>query len=91
MGEERFIEKTIQSMIQQTILPIKWVIVNDGSTDNTGNIVKRYLSQYRWMDLVEIPQRRDRSFAKKVHSFNAGLEMVKEIHQHTMGEQAKNS
>lgn len=84
-NEEAFIEKTIQSMIQQTILPIKWVIVNDGSTDDTGNIVKRYLSQYEWMDLVEMPQRRDRSFAKKVHSFNAGFERVNGLEYEVIG------
>ena len=37
-NEEQFIEKTIQSMIRQSVLPIKWVIVNDGSTDRTGEI-----------------------------------------------------
>ena len=36
-NEEAFIEKTIQSVISQTVLPAKWVIVNDGSTDTTGN------------------------------------------------------
>src|SRR2546425_7298714 len=76
-NEAKFIEKTIQSMIQQTVLPIKWVIVNDGSTDETGNIVKRHLPNQNWMELVEIPQRQDRSFAKKVHSFNDGFERVK--------------
>lgn len=78
-NEEAFIEKTIESMIRQTILPMKWVIVNDGSTDRTGEIVKRYLSEHQWMELVEIPQRKDRSFAKKVHSFNAGFERVKTL------------
>lgn len=84
-NEEQFIEKTIQSMIQQTVLPIKWIIVNDGSTDGTGNIVKRYLSGHRWMEMVEVPQREDRSFAKKVHSFNAGLERVKSLEYEVIG------
>lgn len=78
-NEAALIEKTIQSMIVQTAIPIKWVIVNDGSTDDTGNIVKRYLPKHSWMELVELPQRQDRSFAKKVHSFNAGFEKVKEL------------
>jgi len=84
-NEEAFIEKTIQSMIQQTILPIKWVIVNDGSTDNTGNIVKQHLLKHSWMELVEIPQRQDRSFAKKVHSFNSGLERVNRLEYDVIG------
>jgi glycosyltransferase involved in cell wall biosynthesis len=84
-NEAAYIEKTIQSMIGQTILPMKWVIVNDGSTDETGNIVKRYLERHPWIELVEIPQRVDRSFAKKVHSFNAGFEKVKGLEYEIIG------
>ena len=78
-NEETFIAKTIESVIQQTVLPLKWVIVDDGSTDNTAQIVKRYLAQHSWMELVQMPQRRDRSFAAKVGAFNAGYEKVKEL------------
>lgn len=84
-NEEAFIEKTIQSMIQQAMIPAKWVIVNDGSTDNTGEIVKRYLPDHPWIELVENPQRKDRSFAKKVHSFNAGFEKVKALEYDIVG------
>ena len=84
-NEEAFIGKTIESMIRQSVLPMRWVIVNDGSTDNTGNIVKQYLPHHRWIELVEIPQRQDRSFAKKVHSFNAGYERVKELNYAIVG------
>ena len=34
-NEADFIEKTIQSVIAQTVLPLRWVIVSDGSTDDT--------------------------------------------------------
>ena len=78
-NEEAFIERTIQSMIRQTVLPLKWVIVNDGSTDNTGAIVRRYLADYSWIELLENPQRQERNFAKKVQSFNAGLQRVVEL------------
>ena len=43
-NEEQFIEKTIQSMIQQTVLPIKWIIVNDGSTDKKTNTILKELN-----------------------------------------------
>ena len=84
-NEAALIEKTIQSMIEQTALPVKWVIVNDGSTDDTGDIVKRYLPKHSWMELVEIPERQDRSFAKKVHSFNAGFDRVKGLQYEIVG------
>jgi glycosyltransferase involved in cell wall biosynthesis len=72
-------------MVQQTVLPMKWVIVNDGSTDRTGEVVKKYLPAHRWIELVEIPQRQDRCFAKKVYSFNAGFERVMDIPYEIIG------
>ena len=42
-NEAAFIEGTIKSVVAQTILPVKWVIVSDGSTDGTDEIVKKYL------------------------------------------------
>ena len=83
--EEAFIEKTIQSMIRQTLLPTKWVIVNDGSKDRTADIVNRYLTKYHWMEMIEMPMRRDRSFAAKVNSFNAGYERVKSLGYEVIG------
>ena len=76
-NEEAFIEKTIQAMIQQIVLPLKWVIVDDGSTDRTAKIVGSYLAKYRWIEMVQMPEQRDRSFAGKVTAFNAGYERVK--------------
>jgi glycosyltransferase involved in cell wall biosynthesis len=84
-NEEAFIEKTIQSVIAQTVLPLKWVIVDDGSTDKTREIIGRHLSQNSWMELVELPQRRDRSFAAKVTAFNAGYEKVKNLRFDVIG------
>ena len=57
--EEKFIEKTIQSILSQTIRPIEWIIVNDGSTDNTGEIIDKYANQHNWIKTVH---REDRGF-----------------------------
>jgi glycosyltransferase involved in cell wall biosynthesis len=84
-NEERLIEKTIQSMIAQTCLPEKWVIVNDGSTDRTESIITKYLPDHPWIELVNLPVRRDRSFAGKVFAFNAGLERVKGLDYEVIG------
>jgi poly-beta-1,6-N-acetyl-D-glucosamine synthase len=84
-NEEAFIEKTIESVINQTVLPVKWVIVDDGSTDKTREIVGRYLVRYRWIEMVQMPQRRDRSFAAKVTAFNAGYERVKGLPYEIIG------
>ena len=52
-NEEKYIGKTIQSVLSQTVKPKKWIIVNDGSTDNTSDIVKEYSSKHDWMELME--------------------------------------
>jgi biofilm PGA synthesis N-glycosyltransferase PgaC len=72
-NEEKFIGGTIQSMVAQTCLPERWVIVDDGSADRTAEIVRGYMKEYAWIDLVQRPQRKDRNFAGKVHAFNEGL------------------
>jgi len=84
-NEAAFIEKTIQSVIKQTILPTKWVIVNDGSTDATSSIVRPYLAEYPWMELIDLQVRRERNFAAKVNAFNVGQERVKDIEYGVIG------
>ena len=64
---------------EETILPVKWVIVNDGSTDATASIVSRYTEKYEWMELVNLPKRKGRNFGAKVHAFNAGKERLKNV------------
>jgi glycosyltransferase involved in cell wall biosynthesis len=84
-NEERHIEKVIESMIAQTVLPSKWVIVNDGSTDATASTVGQYLANYDWIELVNLPTHRDRTFAAKVHAFNAGFKRVKDLDYEVIG------
>ena len=84
-NEESFIEKTLASMVAQTVPPERWVIVDDGSTDGTTEIGENYTSRYPWIELVRLPQRRDRSFAGKVHAFNAGLERVQSLQFEVIG------
>jgi biofilm PGA synthesis N-glycosyltransferase PgaC len=84
-NEEAFIEKTLQSVVHQTYLPAKWVIVNDGSTDATGSIVRQYAGRYDWIELVNLPVRRERNFAAKVYAFNAGQEQLKTIEYEVIG------
>src|ERR1700733_2549211 len=84
-NEEKHIEELIRSMVSQTALPSKWVIVNDGSTDATASIVGQYLTKYDWIELVNLPTHRDRTFAAKVHAFKAGLERVQNCEYEVIG------
>jgi biofilm PGA synthesis N-glycosyltransferase PgaC len=72
-NEEVFIEKTIRSMINQTIRPLRWIIVNDNSIDRTREIVEQYVQQYDFLQLVNIKRSGDRHFGNKVRAFNQGL------------------
>lgn len=76
-NEEAYIEKTIRSVTSQTVLPKRWVVVSDGSTDRTDEIVMKYLPGNSWMELVRMPERKERHFAAKVNCFNAGLDKLK--------------
>ena len=84
-NEASFIERTIKSVIQQTVKPAKWVIVSDGSTDRTDEIVARFASEFPWMELVRMPERRERHFAGKVHAFSAGYARVKDLAYDVIG------
>jgi len=75
-NEAQYIELTIKSVIAQTVRPLKWVIVSDGSTDGTDEIISRYSSENPWIELVRMPERRERNFAGKVHAFNAGYRRI---------------
>jgi glycosyltransferase involved in cell wall biosynthesis len=75
-NEERFITKTLESMVAQTLLPERWIIVNDGSTDKTADIAADFARRFPWIELVHRSPRLDRHFGAKVHAFNAGLERV---------------
>ena len=77
-NEARFIELTLKSVTNQTVLPRKWVIVSDGSTDGTDEIVKKYMARHPWIDLLRMPERAERHFAGKVHAFNAGYAKVRD-------------
>ena len=75
-NEAEFIELTIQSVVAQTVKPLRWVIVSDGSTDGTDEIVAKYAADHAWIELVRLPERRERNFAGKVLAFNAGYAKV---------------
>jgi biofilm PGA synthesis N-glycosyltransferase PgaC len=75
-NEEAYIEKTLRSVVSQTVIPEQWVIVDDASTDSTAQLVENYVRKYPWIELVRRTQRAERSFSRKVDAFNAGLQKL---------------
>ncbi len=78
-NEEAFIAKALDSVVAQTLLPARWIIVDDGSLDRTAEIAASYAERYPWIELIRRPQHLDRSFAGKVHAFNAGFKRVESL------------
>ena len=75
-NEEAFVENTIRSVVAQTALPARWIIVSDGSTDRTDSIVQKYAAQYDWIQLLRMPEHREHQFAAKVHCLRAAWEKL---------------
>ncbi len=84
-NEAKFIELTIESVVTQTVKPLKWIIVSDGSTDATDEIVRGYAAEHSWMELIRMPERGERHFAGKVHAFNAGYAQVRDLPYEVIG------
>jgi glycosyltransferase involved in cell wall biosynthesis len=53
--EEAYAERTLESMIAQTVLPVRWVIIDDGSTDRTGEMAETYAKKHPWIEVVHVP------------------------------------
>ena len=84
-NEEAFLEGTIRSVVAQTVLPTKWIIVSDGSTDHTDEIAQRYASQHNWIQLLRMPEHCDRQFASKANCFNAGYALLRDTDYDIVG------
>jgi poly-beta-1,6-N-acetyl-D-glucosamine synthase len=84
-NEAEFIDRTLKSVVAQTVRPAKWVIVSDGSTDGTDDIVEKYSVDHAWIELLRMPERRERHFAGKVLAFNAGYARMKNVPYQVVG------
>jgi len=76
-NEQALIEGAIRSVVMQTRRPCAWVIVSDGSSDRTDEIVERYAAEFHWIRLLRMPEHRDRTFAAKAICFNAGYDQLR--------------
>jgi glycosyltransferase involved in cell wall biosynthesis len=78
-NEQSFIRRTLDSVVTQTTLPERWVIIDDGSNDGTSEIVESYTKRYPWIELVCRTQDPDRNFASKAHSVALAFARVKPL------------
>lgn len=76
-NEADYMRKTLDSMVAQSLKPTLWVIVDDGSTDDTPAILAEYAAQHDWIRIVPKPDRGHRAVGPGViEAFYVGMEAV---------------
>ncbi len=78
-NEAARIEATLQAVERQTIRPLRWIIVSDGSTDGTDAIVQRHAAREPWIELIRMPPHAGRDFAAKAHCVRAAYDRLREV------------
>lgn len=84
-NEAEYIEETLRAVAGQTIKPKKWVIVSDGSTDETDRLVERYVKRYEFIELLRRDGDKRRSFDSKVHAIRNGVDRLREVDYEFIG------
>jgi|SRR5579872_1683018 len=75
-NEEANIERTIRSVLLQTLRPLRWVIVSDNSSDRTDDIVQRYANSHPFINFLRIDRPSGHSFAAKVVALRRGANLL---------------
>ena len=69
--------ETLNTVIKQSVRPAKWVIVDDGSTDKTAEILYEYSTKYDWIKIIRRADRGHRAVGPGViDAFYAGYETI---------------
>ncbi len=78
-NEEHHIADTIRAVTSQSALPRRWVIVSDGSTDRTDEIVIEWARQHPFLRFVRVDKPVRHSFAAKVHALRRGFGCLTDV------------
>ena len=78
--EAKHVRLTLDSVVNQTITPAKWVIVDDGSSDETPRILADYAARYDWIEVVRIDRGAVRDLGvTEIRAFAEGYERVRNL------------
>lgn len=58
--EGRYVQKTLESMVAQSLRPRRWVIVDDGSCDETPALLAKYAAMHNWIEVLTVSRDRER-------------------------------
>jgi hypothetical protein len=78
-NEEAYIGETIASVLRQTVRPVAWFIMDDGSTDRTAEVVARAASEHPFIRLSSAGSRSGRNFGAKDTAIRAAYEMARSL------------
>lgn len=78
-NEAALIGQTIGAVLEQTIKPVAWIIVSDGSTDRTDEIVQSSALNFPWIQLLRMPPRTERHFGGKAVAFHTAYEQLRGV------------
>jgi glycosyltransferase involved in cell wall biosynthesis len=84
-NEELLIEQTIGSVISQTTVPVRWVIVSDGSTDRTDEIVQSYCRRYPFIRYFRLDQNMSRGVVSKIRSLTFAYKNLQDVDYDFLG------
>lgn len=71
-NEENYMERTIKSIVCQSVLPVRWVIVDDDSDDRTYDIIHNYADKYNFIKPLHLERTMEWSFKSKANAINYG-------------------
>jgi len=78
-NEDAFIEQLIECIVNQTIRPVRWIIVDDASSDQTGDIIRSYCERYNFIQYYYIePKELVTYYSRRTHVFLKGYEQIKD-------------
>jgi biofilm PGA synthesis N-glycosyltransferase PgaC len=78
--EAAYMRRTLDSVVGQSIRPTRWIIVDDGSTDTTPQILADYAKQHNWIEILTRKNRGKRSVGPGVvDAFYAGYDLVRDM------------
>jgi len=84
-NEEAFLDRTIESVTKQSEKPLRWIIVDDASTDRTRLIAEQAAAEADFIQVVSVARSGDRSFNNKVRAFERGLQELNGVEYDLIG------
>jgi len=84
-NEGRHLERTINCVLNQTVRPLRWVIISDNSSDETDEIIQRYAGDHEFIRFSRLNRAAGRNFACKVIALKSGSHLLAGAHFELIG------